>query len=120
MKTRSDTDRDKKFYHYFYAANLIQLLVKPNINFLEKLTLRAGEIRPNLKDNKNTILRSRYHLDYPLTVKNPLTNQVIVGEVQFYLISQTFLKEYLSENYEQQNLKLKANFIGTDYTYAYC
>ena len=94
--------------------------MKPNINFLEKLNVRAGENRPNLKDNKNTILRSRYHLDYPLTVKNPLTNQVIVGEVQFYLISQSYLKEYLPINHQNQNLKLKANFIGTDYTYAYC
>jgi hypothetical protein len=26
----------------------------------------------------------------------------------------------LTENYQGQNLKLNANFIGTDYTYAYC
>ena len=37
VKTRSNQDHTKKFYHYFYAANLIQLLVKPNINFLESI-----------------------------------------------------------------------------------
>jgi hypothetical protein len=37
VKTRSNQDHTKKFYHYFYAANLIQLLVKPNINFLENI-----------------------------------------------------------------------------------
>ena len=35
VKTRSNQDHNKNFYHYFYAAYLIQLLVKPNINFLE-------------------------------------------------------------------------------------
>ena len=34
IKTRSNSDPTKKFYHYFYGANLIQLLVKPNINYL--------------------------------------------------------------------------------------
>ena len=37
VKTRSNSDFAKKFYHYFYAANLIQLLVKPNISFLENI-----------------------------------------------------------------------------------
>lgn len=32
------------------------------------------------------VLRSRYHYDFPLTVKNPMTNEVIVGEVEFYLV----------------------------------
>ena len=34
IKTRSNVDSTKKFYHYFYAANLIQILCRPNINFL--------------------------------------------------------------------------------------
>ena len=43
-----------------------------------------------------------------------------MGEVQFYLISQSYLKDYLSENHLRSNLRLNADFIGTDYTYAYC
>ena len=31
-------------------------------------------------------MRSRYHYEYPLTVKNPLNKEIIVGEVEFYLI----------------------------------
>ena len=89
VKTRSNNDPNKKFYHYFYGANLIQLLVKPNINFLEKLIIDME--RQELMDNRSSVLRSRYHLDYPLTIKNPLTNQIIVGEVEFYLIKTTGL-----------------------------
>lgn len=37
VKTRSNVDFNMKFYHYFYAANLIQLLVKPNLSFLENI-----------------------------------------------------------------------------------
>ena len=37
VKTRSNQDHVKKFYHYFYAANLIQILVRPNICFLEQV-----------------------------------------------------------------------------------
>jgi hypothetical protein len=32
----------------------------------------------------NTILRSRYHNEFPISSKNPLTNNAIVGEVEFY------------------------------------
>ena len=35
----------------------------------------------------NQILQSRYHPDFPLTPKNPLTNEVIVGEVDFFMIT---------------------------------
>ena len=35
VKTRSNVDFKMKFYHYFYAANLVQLLVKPNLSFLD-------------------------------------------------------------------------------------
>ena len=73
VKTRSNQDHNKKFFHYFYAANLIQLLVKPNISFLESI-LSYDNQSLSAQDNKKFILRSRYHLDYPLTVKNPLTN----------------------------------------------
>ena len=42
----------------------------------------------------------------PLTVKNPLNNEIIVGEVEFYLVK--------NNGSEQMN----AEFIGTDYNYA--
>lgn len=85
VKTRSNQDHTKKFYHYFYAANLIQLLVRPNISFLDQI-LNEQNQHLDRDDNKKHILRSRYHNDYPLTVKNPLTNQVIVGDVEFYIV----------------------------------
>jgi hypothetical protein len=49
------------------------------------------------------ILRSRYHNEFPITAKNPLTNEVIVGEVKFYL------SEESGET---------AKLIGTDFNYA--
>ena len=88
-------DFNKKFFHYFYAANLSQLLFKPNLSFLQNI-LNSQIIQSNQEDNKKHILRSRYHMEYPLTVKNPLTNQIIVGEVEFYLLS----KEEVAEKCE--------------------
>jgi len=37
VKTRSNVNHSKKFYHHFYAANLIQLLVRPNLSFLQNM-----------------------------------------------------------------------------------
>jgi len=53
----------------FYGPNLIKIL-------FQVLT-----IPPN-----GQVLRSRYHNEFPLTAKNPLTNEVIVGEVHFFLL----------------------------------
>lgn len=50
-----------------------------------------------------SILRSRYHHLYPITSKDPITNQVVVGEVEFYLLN----KDYTD-----------AEFFGTDFNYA--
>ena len=49
-----------------------------------------------LELNGQSILRSRYHYDYPLSVKNPLNKEIIVGEVEFYIIesSQTLSKKF--------------------------
>ncbi len=41
----------------------------------------------------------------PLTVKNPLNNEIIVGEVEFYLI-------------KNASVQMNAEFIGTDFNYA--
>ena len=53
-----------------------------------------------------------------MTVKNPLTNQVIVGEVEFYLISKQEVEEKCA-NASEGKLTLLAYYIGSDYTYAY-
>jgi len=43
----------------------------------------------------------------PLTVRNPLNNEIIVGEVEFYLLK------------NEEGPINTAKFIGTDYNYAY-
>lgn len=96
------------------------MLCKPNISYLEKIII--DRTHQDLKENKNHILRNRYHLDYPLSVKNPLTNQIIVGEVEFYLLKYKLLDstfEQIKSNKCASDIILKAIFIGTDYTYAY-
>ena len=67
--TRDRVSFKKKYHHHFYGPNLIKLLFK------------VFQL-PN-----EQILRSRYNYDFPLTVKDPLTNEVIVGEVEFYLVN---------------------------------
>ena len=62
VQTRDKRDFRKKYFHYFYGPNLIKILFS----------------------TFNTILRSRYHNEFPITSKNPLTNNAIVGEVEFY------------------------------------
>ena len=42
----------------------------------------------------------------PLTVRNPLNNEIIVGEVEFYLL-------------KNEEGIYTAKFIGTDFNYAY-
>lgn len=57
MKTRDKVNFKKCYYHYFLVSNLVPLLFrKPLLNLTDE------------------ILISRYHQQYPLTVKNPLTN----------------------------------------------
>lgn len=51
-------------------------------------------------------LISRYHTTMPLTVRNPLNMEIIVGEVEFFLLKP-------GEGGE------RAIFIGTDFNYAY-
>jgi hypothetical protein len=49
------------------------------------------------------ILRSRYHRDFPITAKDPLTNEVIVGEVAFFVLL---------------NGQSVATYFGSDFNYA--
>jgi hypothetical protein len=77
MQTRDRVNFQKSFYHTFYAPNLVKLLFKTPLMF-------------NLEENKNSDeepLISRYHPTMPLTVKNPCNNEIIVGEVEFFLLS---------------------------------
>ena len=98
MQTRDRVNFAKCFYHYFYATNLIKILFKTPILF--NMNEAASE-EP---------LISRYHLTMPLTVKNPLNNEIVVSEVEFYL-----LKRPETTGTRQP---LIANFIGTDFNYA--
>jgi len=68
-------------------------------------------------------LISRYHPQMPLTVRNPLTNEIIVGEVEFYLLGRDQAPEVLNRGEvsslaSSQDVILKAEFLGTDYNYA--
>ena len=86
VTTRDKVNFKKKYHHHFYGPNLIKLLFK-------KLDL-----------NGEQIMRSRYHIEYPLAVKNPLTNEVIVGEVEFYLIECTKIKNVEKRKEESKDL----------------
>ena len=68
IRTRDKADFRKKYFHNYYGPNLIKILFK------------------TFNTASEQILRSRYHVEFPLNPKDPLTNQVIVGEVEFYMI----------------------------------
>lgn len=85
VKTRDKQNFRKTYYHYYYGPNLIKILFQA------------------LQLPTESILRSRYHNLYPITSKDPITNQVIVGEVEFYTLG-------------EQNTD--AEFFGTDFNYA--
>ena len=95
VQTRNKTDYKKKYHHHFQGVNLIKILFR---------TMQLGV---------DQILRSRYHPEFPLTPKNPGNNEVIVGEVDFFLVS---LEEQQRERDKDE--PLIAQFIGSDYNYA--
>jgi len=66
------------------------------------------------------VLRSRYHMDYPIAAKNPLTNLIIIDSVNFYLIPIAELISKITNKHPTSIININAHFIGTDYTYAYC
>ena len=55
-------------------------------------------------------MRSRYHAEYPLAVKNPLNKEIIVGEVEFYLIQTTQItsgkQQNVSESINAEEIRL--------------
>ena len=50
-------------------------------------------------------MRSRYHPEYPLSVKNPLTNEVMIGEVEFYLIEASQISKLEKRQKSQEEVK---------------
>ena len=56
---------------------------------------------------KNNILIGRHDKSRPLIVTNPLTNTQIIGEVEYFLV----------DGAKNPQEKIKAELIGTDYTY---
>jgi hypothetical protein len=85
MQTRDRIQYNKCFYHCFYATNLTKLLFKMPMLFGGP---PAGDGQPPVADEP---LISRYHQKMPLTVRNPLNNEIIVGEVEFYLLKKESL-----------------------------
>ena len=75
------------------------------------------------------VLRSRYNYDFPLTVKDPMTNEVIVGEVEFFLADKTQIANVMeqlalansgetSAFAPSPKIFLVAKFFGSDFNYA--
>ncbi len=54
----------------------------------------------------------------PMTVKNPLNNEIVVGEVDFYLLTKNEKK--IPDNHLNISVQnsLKAFFMGSDFNYA--
>jgi len=108
MQTRDRVNFKKKYYHLYYGPNVIKLLFKvfqmPN----------------------EQMLRSRYNYDFPLTVKDPLTNEIVLGEVEFYLVDKTQVKQAVEllachhevSAFDQTKIEVKATYFGSDFNYA--
>jgi hypothetical protein len=93
MQTRDRVHYTRCFYHHYYAPNLVTLLFKTPMFFA--LSNNSNQEEP---------LISRYHATMPLTVRDPLNNEIVVGEVEFYLV--------------KKSEKGTAHLIGTDFNYA--
>lgn len=106
LQTRDKADFRKKYYHHFYGPNLIKILFKVF----------------NLPGSQ--VLQSRYHQDYPIVVKNPLTNQVIVGEVDFFVLDSAQISARIKKPSEASDdcwihpRSYNANYFGSDFHYA--
>lgn len=66
---------------------------------------------------------TRFHASCAISAKNPMTNHQIIGEVEFYIIKNTYLDKPAENRYpEGESLSLlgvKGEFLGTDYSYAH-
>jgi len=93
VQTRDRVQFKRSYHHCFYAPNLIKILFKTPFLFTDEA------------------LVSRYHPAMPLTVRNPLTNEIIVGEVEFFLVGRQAVVA-------SKEVEAEAKFIGSDYNYA--
>jgi hypothetical protein len=73
--TRDSSNPLKKHFHYFSAYSLIKLLFKPNLADESKLISKLSIF--------NWFI-GRYDVSTPLSVKNPLNNEIITDEVLFF------------------------------------
>ncbi|CAG9326289.1 unnamed protein product [Blepharisma stoltei] len=81
-----DTEHSTVIHNFYFHAHLLNKL-------LFRRKPQSGEII------------SRYHVEHPIQVNNPMTNLPIIGEVEYFIAkdgANTF----------------RANFIGTDHTFA--
>ena len=85
VRTRDRQDFSKKYEHFYYGPNLVKIL----FSCFQLAT--------------EQILRSRYHPEFPITAKDPQNNEVIVGEVQFFLLKRG---------------EMEADYFGTDFNYS--
>lgn len=78
--------------------------------------------------SEKTHLLSRYDTSNPICCRNPLTNEVIVVEVEFFIIKAEEVAQEspeipinfeLSVCTEAANVSYSGVFIGTDYNYAF-
>ncbi|CDW71540.1 UNKNOWN [Stylonychia lemnae] len=104
MKTRSTNQKEMSFNshsHYFNLHGIMKILFK----------------------KKGDEIVGRFHAKYPSSSKNPLTNQQIIGEVEFYQFKNPYLDLPAENRYPVgQTLSLegvKGEFIGTDFNYLY-
>mmetsp|Transcript_33591 Transcript_33591/g.51688 ORF Transcript_33591/g.51688 Transcript_33591/m.51688 type:complete len:164 (+) Transcript_33591:1441-1932(+) len=99
----------------------------------ETLLSRQGEVISNyfnvfsiikiIFKKKGDSYVGRFHPDFNIAATNPLTNNRIVGEVEFFFIENPYLKTQAQNRYSQeQTLSLsgvKACFIGSDYNFQF-
>eukprot|EP00347_Sterkiella_histriomuscorum_P005984 403354518 len=106
MKTRSLQSKDQQSLtsshsHFFNVHGIMKLLFK----------------------KKGTEIVGRFHSKNPIQSKNPLTNQQIIGEVEFYIVRNPYLSIPIENRYPVgQTLSLegvKGEFSGTDFNYLY-
>lgn len=100
-------------YHKSSNKSCIIAVVKSRdleqLNQFYQFFFDAFQLNKLIFKKKNNDLIGRHDKTSPMSVINPLTNTLIVGEVEYFLVKN-------SENNEDV---LKAELIGTDYSYLF-
>lgn len=100
---------------YYKSSNKSCIIAVVKSRDLEQLSqffqffFDAFQLNKLIFKKKNNELIGRHDKASPISVINPLTNTLIVGEVEYFLVKN-------SENTEDN---VKAELIGTDYTYLF-